>query len=144
MDPSYDWTYGLLGDYYIQKFDNLSESTAEESSHSLNQALENYQKAIELSQSTPNLLKSNYYVSIGGIYSRLGQLDETIISYEQAFQLAPQRVDGWQILVMLARLYAQRGDLDTAQYYVQMAIESAPNDQKASLEEFLRQITIQP
>lgn len=144
LDPSYDWTYGLLGDYYIQKFENLSESTAEESSHALNQALENYQKAIELSQSTSNLLKSNYYVSIGGIYSRLGQLDETIISYEQAFQLAPQRVDGWQILEMLSRLYAQRGDLDTAQYYVQMAVERAPDDQKARLEEFLRQITIQP
>jgi tetratricopeptide (TPR) repeat protein len=144
LDPTYDWTYGLLGDYYVQKFENLSESPAEESSHALNQALENYQKAIELSQSTPNLLKSNYYVSIGGIYSRLGQLDETIISYEQAFQLAPQRVDGWQILEMLARLYAQRGDLDTAQEYVQMAVERTPDDQKARLEEFLRQITIQP
>lgn len=144
LDPSYEWTYGLLGDYYIQKFENLSESTSEESNHALNQALENYQKAIELSQSTPDLLKSNYYVSIGGVYSRLGQLDETIISYEQAFQLAPQRVDGWQILEMLSRLYSQRGDPDTAQYYVQMAVEKAPNDQKARLEEFLRQITIQP
>ncbi|GAH08441.1 unnamed protein product, partial [marine sediment metagenome] len=45
---------------------------------------------------------------------------------------------------MLARLYAQRGDLDTAQEYVQMAVERAPDDQKARLEEFLRQITIQP
>jgi Tfp pilus assembly protein FimV len=71
-------------------------------------------------------------------------LDETIISYEQAFQLAPQRVDGWQILEMLARLYAQRGDPDTAQEYVQMAVERAPDDQKARLEELLRQITIQP
>jgi tetratricopeptide (TPR) repeat protein len=144
LDPTYDWTYGLLGDYFTQKFENLAESSAEEGSHALNQALENYQKAIELSQSTSNLLKSNYYISIGGIYSRLGQLDETIISYEQAFQLAPQRVDGWQILEMLARLYAQRGDLDTAQEYIQMALERAPDDQKARLEEFLRQITIQP
>ncbi|MFC2053195.1 hypothetical protein ACFLV7_02695 [Chloroflexota bacterium] len=144
LDPSYDWTYGLLGDYYIQKFENSSESTSEESSHALNQALENYQKAIELSQSTPNLLKSNYFVSIGGIYSRLGQLDETIISYEQALKLAPQRVDGWQILEMLSRLYAQRGDLDTAQHYLQMTIERAPDDQKARLEVFLSRITNQP
>ena len=137
LDPFYNWTYGLLGDYYSQKSENFSDSPAEEIQKALYLALEYYQLAIENSADSPEYLRSGYYAALAGVYIQLGDFGQAIFNYEKAIQTNPSREDGWKILEALSQLYLQRGDAESALFYAQNALNNAPEEQKARLEEWI-------
>jgi tetratricopeptide (TPR) repeat protein/O-antigen ligase len=137
LDPFYDWTYGLLGDYYSQKSENIPDNQAEEKRETLLLALENYRMAIENSTGSPDYLISGYHAALAGVYIQLGEFDQAIKNYEMAVQINPNREDGWRILETLSQLYLQRGDTESALFYAQNAKSLAPEGQKARLEEWI-------
>jgi tetratricopeptide (TPR) repeat protein len=137
LDPFYDWTYGLLGDYYSQKSETISDNQTEKKKDTFLLALDNYQKAAEFSEDSTINLKSGYYAALAGIFIQLGDLDQAILAYEQAVQIYPNREDAWRILETLAHLYLQQGDTGSALFYAQNAHNMAPEDQKERLGELI-------
>jgi tetratricopeptide (TPR) repeat protein len=140
LDPFYDWSYGLLGDYYVRYVQNDPDITDEERRAALEQAAENYSQAIELSESISVDQKLNYQLALAGIQTQLGQYVEAIRTYEEALLLARDHPEIWQIMETLARLYAQVGDQQTALTYANQALEFAPDDQKERLAELVIQL----
>ncbi len=144
IDPYYDWTYGLIGDYYgrfISKDPNSSEGEKEEA---LIQAAEYYTRALSLAEPDNIGLSYGYLVSYAGVQTQLGNLPQSILAYERAVQLWPDNPDRWRIEAALAQLYAQIGDLQTALRYAQSALAITPQDQRATVEELVRQYGGQP
>jgi tetratricopeptide (TPR) repeat protein len=144
IDPYYDWTYGLIGDYYGRFISKATNVTAEEKEKALIQAAEYYTKALSLAEPDNLSLSYGYLVSYAGVVTQLGNLPQAILAYERAVQLWPDNPDRWRIEAALAQLYAQLGDLRTALQYAQSALALTPQDQRASVEELIRQYGGQP
>jgi len=144
LDPFYDWTYALLADYYDRKADGISEDQSSAKQEALLQAVKNYQKAIELSESTSAELRFNYAIGLAGAFAQLNQLEESISAYNLALQILPNFMDTWRIHAAIAQLYLNLGDRGNALNHIQIAYTSAPDDQKEQLQNFINQINSQP
>lgn len=144
IDPYYDWTYGLIGDYYGRFISKDPNTSAEEKEQALIQAAEYYTKALSLAEPENISLSYGYLVSYAGVETQLGNLQQSILAYERAVQLWQDNPDRWRIEAALAQLYAQVGDLRTALQYAQSALAITPQEQRASVEELVRQYGGQP
>lgn len=140
IDPYYDWTYGLLGDYYARYIAGAADIQPEAKYKALQQAAENYSQALKLAGADSASLKLNYAIALGSIYSQLGDGAQAIAAYEQALQISPNYSESWRIQEALARLYAQMGDPVRALDYARQAMNTAPDDQKERLQELITQI----
>jgi tetratricopeptide (TPR) repeat protein len=141
LDPYYDWTYWLLGDYYSRYESKKPGISDEEKKALLEKAAQNYSKALELPSSQGSALQYSLAVSLGGVYAQLNQPAEAIRTYEQALELSPNPSDNWRIQELLAHLYAQMGDMQTALNYARQALEGAPEDAQARLQALIAQLT---
>lgn len=136
LDPSYDWTYGLLGEYYTKLA--LSANDPESKTNSLNQAVSFYQEAI---RRTGDLdLKYNYNVGLGGVLAQLGLNREAIQAYQDALLLVPEGANPWRLYNILARLYWNLGDTNSALTAAQSSMQNAPESEKTAIQEFIDQI----
>jgi len=144
LDSHYDWTYGLLGDYYVRFVANQTDVPADQKQDAMIQASEYYSQALKTSGSASAQMKYNYAVAMGSLESQLGDMDTAIWAYEQALKISPGSSDLWRLQVTLARLYAQRGDLASALQYAQTALQSAPDDQKDAVSALVEQLGGQP
>jgi len=142
IDPYYDWTYGLMGDYYARASQAITDT--QKKNQNLEQAAENYQQAIKLVSSSDTQMKYNYLLALGGVQSQLQQPQAAIDAYQQALQLVPNNTDNWKIQEAIARLYAQAGDKNNALLYANNALKNAPDAQKTSLESLVAQLSAQP
>ncbi|MBN2547925.1 MAG: O-antigen ligase family protein [Anaerolineales bacterium] len=140
IDPYYDWTYGLLGDYYARYIASAADIQPEAKTAALLQAAENYSQALKLAGAESSSLKLNYAIALGSIYSQLGDSAQAIAAYEQALQMSADNTDAWRIQEALARLYAQIGDPARALEYARQALNAAPDDQKERLQELITQL----
>jgi tetratricopeptide (TPR) repeat protein len=144
LDPYYDWTYGLLGDYYVRFVSSQTGLSADQKQEASIQAAEYYSQALKNSDSASGQLKYNYAVALGGLEAQLQNVEAAISAYEQAMQAGPSSSDRWRVEVTLARLYAQQGDLAKALQYAQSALQSAPDDQKDAVSALIVQLGGQP
>jgi tetratricopeptide (TPR) repeat protein len=146
VDPKYDWTYGLLGEYYAKYLNNDPNLTIEERGQNLIQAGTAYSQALSLAPANDVSNRYNYATGIGNVYSQLNQPEDAIQSYELALQIWPNRSDRWRLELVLARLYFQVGDMQTAQMYAQAAVTSAPEDQREGIQKLLSDLglNVQP
>lgn len=144
VDPLYDWTYGLLGDYYVRTMPQTGEAGSRQAA--LEAAAENYAMALEVVDKVRYNEKQNKYsyaVSLAGVYAQLEKPAEAIAAYQESLELAPDGSEKWRIEETIARLYAQQGDAVRASEHAQRALALAPDEQKQRLETFVAQLGAQ-
>lgn len=142
LDPYYDWTYALLGDYYGRVAQKASPDGSQERRTALDRAAEAYRKALELAEDQTSIY--SYALALAGVESQREEPGNAIAAYQQALAIAPQNPDGWKIQENIARLHADNGNLEEALAYATAALNAAPQDQKTRLEELVSQLGGQP
>ena len=138
VDPSYDWTYALLGDYYINSLNQVSDP--QQKQEILVKAAGLYEKAIPLVKYYEAQNLYSYYLSLGSVSAQLNRINQAIDAYTKALPLLPQQTDRWSVEETIARLYLQKGDVANAMVHAQNAYDQAPSDQKSRLQTLISQI----
>ena len=141
IDPYYDWTYGLLGDYYSRYGTASSDAAAGDQ---LIQAADYYSRAVSFTRSTDKQTMYGYVVALAGVYVKMEDIDKAIEMYQKALEYVPNQSEIWKIEDTLARLLAQKGDLANALLHAQSALEAAPEDQKERVRSLISQLGGQP
>lgn len=145
LDPTYNWTEGLMGDYYSKLSRTITDTQAK--TGDLTSAIAYYQKAISVTSSTDTSSMISYYIGMGNAYTDLNQLDRAISAYVQAVSLGPSSTDLWKIDATIARLYAKKGDKANALLYANNALKDLPADQSSqssSIQSLISQIQSMP
>jgi len=140
IDPFYDWTYGLLGDYVERYQVEKSEPDSKTWRDALEQAAGYYEHALQYADANNSSFKLNYLISLAGIQLQLGQLEDAIRTYEMALDVSPENSENWKIHETLARLYAQVGDSENAISNAMTAYDTAPDDQKSRLQDLISEL----
>ncbi|HZD56360.1 MAG TPA: O-antigen ligase family protein, partial [Anaerolineales bacterium] len=141
IDPTYDWTHALLGDYYIREVQKLADQ--KEQREMLDQAVAHYSRALELIGPKDTQLRYSYSLALAGVYAQLNQPEAAISTYEQAIEASPNNADRWQIEEAIGRLYLQLGDQENAFSHIGAALSLAPDDQKERLQALVAQLQAQ-
>jgi len=134
IDPEYDWTHGLLGDYYSQ-LSNISNSDSDRLFY-LNQAANEYELAVSYVKYYEAQHKYSYLLALANVYTKLFQYDDAIDTYLVALGETKGSIQ-WQVEEALARLYYQQGDKENALNYARDAYLSAPEDHRGRIEELI-------
>lgn len=103
LDGTRDVLWALLGDAY--RGSALKQTDPAEKTKRLQEALNDYQKAIDMKQKAmdaaakkdpdDNKKLAGYYNNMGEAAARLGKLDEAVKAYTQAAQLNPEGAAGY-------------------------------------------------
>jgi tetratricopeptide (TPR) repeat protein len=136
IDPKYDWTYALLGDYYgksSQDADNDVERVT-----SIEKAVQNYHQAIVHSPTSVN-----YYFALAGAYQSLDDIPMVIATLEDSLEYAGVN-DSWKIEDNLTHYYLQLNDMPNALLHAQKALMGAPETEKERIRSIINQITTSP
>jgi len=140
LDPNYEWTHALLGEYYIQK--GQSVENADEKTIAFDKALYHFGEAKRLSGDKS--AQTNYSLAQAQIYINTNQQKYAISTLEEALSLAPNTNDLWRIEQTLAQLYAKEGDKNNALIHANQALAFSPEDQKQAIQSFIVQIQSMP
>jgi tetratricopeptide (TPR) repeat protein len=152
LDPSYSFTLGLMGDYYVQVARNQADQALKDDN--LIKAARYYQEAVDVAKSTENSLKIGYLVSLGNINIELasrdpGNLDsqyllKAVNAYQDAVEAKPSANDLYRIEEQIARLYLELKDYASALFHAQASYQAAPEDQKERLNAFMAELQALP
>jgi tetratricopeptide (TPR) repeat protein len=142
LDPYYDWTYALMGDYYTR--DAKTQKEPEAAQEAFRKAADNYSEAIQLALPRDTRSKFNYTIALAGVYIQVKDYRLAIASYENAIRLDPKNADLWRVEDTLARLYHQNGDKANAVLHAERALAAAPDTQKETLQKLVEQLKNQP
>jgi len=140
LDPYYDWTYGLLGDYALRYLVNNPDLSTDERHSGLEEAEFYYAQAIELSANENNAQTIAYSLALAAVQTQLDKYDDAIQTYETILPIMSGHDKLWQILETLAHLYAQIGEPEIAFNYANQALGLAPEDEKEDLIQFITQL----
>lgn len=110
LDPYYDWTHALLGDYYTRLAQATDDPASEE--QALQKAAEHYTQAFELAAKNDLHAKYNYLLVLANTHIQLNQPQLAIQAYEQALELGINQQDNWRIEETIGRIFAQMGDVE--------------------------------
>ncbi len=127
--------FALLGNIY-QKFGHLHRSTGNET-----KALENYLKAISMSESVEdNFGLTLYNISVGALYIKTGKLDSALQFLRKAVAISNAKEQklwlGYAYLT-ISKIYLQEKKYDSVRYYLQSTVEisrqiqNLPNEAEA-------------
>jgi tetratricopeptide (TPR) repeat protein len=140
IDPSYDWTYGQLGDVAI--YQAALETDLAKKQTLLDQAAANFREA--LVKSGDRVSKFNYALSLGGILAETTRFQEAAAAYRQALEFYPESATAWRVYELLAQVYNQLGDSQQTVDALNQALSLAPEDQKTRLQTLLQQLQTPP
>jgi tetratricopeptide (TPR) repeat protein/O-antigen ligase len=134
LDAKYNFTQGLLGDYYVKVAGSSTEPTAKEKA--LETAAQYYQTAADVSKYTDTNTKANYLVSLSNVYVELAKLNPDSTNFDrlrQAINVLEESIkaglsssDLWKVQEALGKMYLQLGDKAKAQFYASQALTGAP------------------
>ncbi len=145
IDPYYDWTYALMGDYYNRNVSSQFKDQPDKQKAAQIQASEYYSQALKLGEGVKSAqLMYNYAIALGGIEAQLDRMDLAIQAYEKAIQISPDAPERWRVEAALAQLYARGGNFPKALEYARSAQSLAPDDQKQVLASLIQQLGGQP
>jgi tetratricopeptide (TPR) repeat protein/O-antigen ligase len=137
IDPEYDWTHGLLADYYARSA--KGEDDPEERQRLLYLTAEEYETAIEKVKYYESQNELNYILALAGIYTQLNEFNKAIQTYEMAIEII-DRNEIWRINESLARLYYQKDDRGLALLHANNALIEAPEGHRERLLLFISQL----
>ncbi len=138
IDPKYHWSYALLGEYHARQARQQSDEA--EKLQRLQKGIENYRKALEMPINDDPNARYNYSLALGSLYAQAGDTERSLESYLKAKEYNRNPADDWRIEETIASIYAQAGDAENALIHAQMALESAPDDQKNRIQSLIEQI----
>jgi tetratricopeptide (TPR) repeat protein len=143
IDPKYHWGYALQGEYYAR---NARQAGSEqERLQLLELAIDSYSKATEMPINDDPNARYNYSLALGSLYVQAENPPGALEAYLKAMEYNRNPADNWRIQETIASIYAQTGDVENAMSYAQMALASAPEDQKSRIQSLIDQIQqIQP
>ncbi len=136
IDPKYDWTHALLGDYYNQRAQNTEDSATRNDLYT--QAIFHYQQAIQLA---PKSL--NYYFALASVYQALNDIELVISTLEDSLEFAPYS-DIWKIEDNLTHYYYQLEEYALALLHAQRALQSAPESEIERIQTIISQLQSLP
>ena len=152
LDDEYNWTQGLLGDYFNKLAHSQSDAAAKK--ENLLKAGEYYAKAFNVSKSADRTQKIGYLINLGNISYEVASLDpqnldkqmisNAIDAYLEALTLKPKNDDLYRIEEQIARLYSQMGDKQSALEHANAALTAAPDGQQERLQALIEQIQALP
>ena len=119
MDPQYVQTYLLIGDVYIGRKDWPS-------------VLDTFRRAVTMD---PGFVQG--WSALGYAYSQMGQMDKAIAANKTVQGIAP---DDYNTLKNLSILYSQMQSPTEALSYAEQALVVVPGNDKATLEDYIRQL----
>jgi len=141
IDPEYDWTHGLLGDYYLI-LANSTDGQADKN-RALEKSAVEYHKAMDAADPADVQSKYNYAIGYSEVYVRLNQPNQAISGYITALQLVPNTAERWQIEETIGQLYVKIGDATKALNHLGNALALAPSDQREHLQTLIGQLQAQ-
>jgi tetratricopeptide (TPR) repeat protein len=145
IDPYYDWTYALMGDYYNRNVASQFKDQPDKQKEAQIQASDYYSQALKLGEGVESAqLMYNYAIALGGIQAQLGKLDLALQAYDKAIQVSPDAPERWRVEAAMAQLYARLVDMSKALEYARSAQSLAPDDQKPALANLIQQLGGQP
>ncbi|HJW90348.1 MAG TPA: hypothetical protein VJ436_06880 [Anaerolineales bacterium] len=131
LDPLYDWTHALLGEYWTQAAGRLGNP--QEQRQALERAAGYYQGALHLADPADVQTRYTYLVSQAAVFVRLEQLEAALAAYQHAVDLLPEGAQRWQLEEAIAQLYAQLGNRQQALVHAAYALSMAPPEQQPRL-----------
>jgi tetratricopeptide (TPR) repeat protein len=138
IDPAYDGTHALMGEYYLQEAQSFEDPGRQRDL--LNQAAEQYRQALEKVRYLDIQNRYRYSKALSDIYAQLGQPQSAISVYQRLVRLFPAYSDRWQVEEAMGKLYLQLGDQALAISHYENALATAPDDQKERLRTLLAQL----
>jgi len=141
LDPYYDWTHALMGDYYSRIAQETEDPVSKE--EALQKAAEHYTQAFELAPGGEMGAKYNYLLVLANTYLQLNQAELAIEAYEGALELEVNVADNWRIEETIARIYAQMGDVEKALFWLTRALMSTPDSERERLQTMIAQLEAQ-
>lgn len=150
IDEHYNFTQGLMGDYYLRLARSETDPVMKE--NLFDQVINYYNTAIEVSVGRDAGTKTNYLISLGNSHIERANLDPANIDHSDvqkaidAFLLAldagVSTADVWKVEETIGKLYAQLGDVTNALVHAQIALEAAPDEQKSRVQTLLDQLYV--
>ncbi len=147
LDEKFNFTQGLMGDYYV-KVANASADTATKL-QALQTAAQYYQTAADVSKYTDTNSKASYLVTLSNVYVQMAGLNPDNPDSEflrQAVNVLGKSIiaglssnDIWKVQEALAKLYLQLGDKGYAQYYASQALTGVPSSAVNRIQDLITQ-----
>jgi tetratricopeptide (TPR) repeat protein/O-antigen ligase len=143
IDPEFDRTYAVFGDYYL--FDATHQQDAILREASLRNALTQYQRALDLLPERVDSVQTRllYLSFIATLHNELQESTSAIAAYQNALELAGPN-EAWRIHEYLARLYYQQLDKQNALLHIDEALKLAPGTEQQRLQDFATQVQTIP
>jgi len=141
LDPDYDWTHALLGDYHSRTAQETDDPAAKE--EALQQAAKHYTQAYELTPQRELSTQYNYLLVLANTRILLNQPLLAVEAYEKALESDVNPQDRWRIEETIGRIYAQMGDIEQALFWLTRALMSAPEEERERLQSMVIQIEAQ-
>ncbi len=151
LDEEYNFTQGLLGDYYLSLASQALAPSEVEIAYQ--KAVEHYQKAVEYSVGRDRSGKYQHLLSLGNAYVQWGSAETPpaadrlmagIQRYQEAIVIQPNSSDTWRVNEQIARIYYLLEDKDNALLYAGIAMKIVPEDYQIRIAELIQQIQALP
>jgi len=128
LDAEFEQTWLIIGDVRASNGD-------------LEGAAEAYRTALEIK---PN--QRQVWSALGRVYLQMGMNQEAIEAFTEAVEMAPNARDVWDTHRLMAIAYYQAGSLDQALAEAQLALQLAPEERQAEIQQLIMQMqqSIQP
>ncbi len=140
IDPFYNETYALLGDFYVrqarQAVDEASKAAA------IEQAVGYFTGALSRTSDDDTGGRYFYLTAIASAYTEINKLNEAIVIYQQALAYANSD-QLWRVEDTLAKIFLQLGGYENALKYANYSLNDAPEEQKAAQQQLITYIESQ-
>ena len=140
IDPIYDFSLALMGEYYTRQMQNSTDP--EEIAESAQKAIDAYTQAAANAADTASWI--NYNVSLVNLYVSQGQVDTAIQTLQAVLAQGKGTSNEWRYLLTLSQLYFQKQDKANALLYATSAQDIAPAEQQSDIQLFIDQVNATP
>ncbi len=134
VDPEYDWTHVLLGNYYFNAARQATDDPDLQDEY-YQKAIEHYEIAIDLAPKN-----INYRLSLASVYQAQSDFQKLLEVLEESLQYAKKKKDIWRIEENIALAAYQLGDYDKALEHAYRALSVVPDSEKDRLQQFIQQL----
>jgi FimV-like protein len=134
IDTEFEQTYLIQGDLYSAQARVITDTVVQKPIYQ--KAVDAYLKGITLAEvrGTP---AGNLRINLASAYVGMGQPEEAITVYNEVLAKGDSGVNPWQVYLAISELYAQMGNMDQARANAQLALQAAPDTDKASVQSWI-------